>query len=268
MKVWAVANQKGGVGKTTTVVSLGGLLAQRGYRTLMLDMDPHGSLTAYLGIDPDSVENSLYQLFQQEKTRLGMPVADDVIHQTKFENLSFIPASTAMATLDRQLGMADGMGLVIKRALGALSQRFDAVLIDCPPQLGVLMVNALAACSHLIIPVQTEFLAVKGLERMMRTLTMIGRARHHVPTYTILPTMFDPRTRASTSTVRLLRERYADHLWNGVIPVDTQFREASRMGVPLPIKAPRDRGSIAYAKLLDELLETTADMAPPLAMAQ
>jgi len=260
MKVWAVANQKGGVGKTTTVVSLGGLLSRRGYRTLMLDMDPHGSMTAYFGNDPDHLDNSIYRLFQMEKARLQAPPRE-VVHATRFENLFLIPASTAMATLDRQLGAADGMGLVIKRALDALAPQFDVALIDCPPQLGVLMVNALAACEHLIIPVQTEFLAVKGLERMMRTLTMIARARHSVPEYTVLPTMFDRRTRASVDTLRLLRERYPQRLWRSVIPVDTQFREASRLGAPLTISAPRDRGSQAYEELLQDLLEPAMQMA-------
>lgn len=266
MKVWAVANQKGGVGKTTSVVSLGGLLAQRGYRTLLLDMDPHGSMSAYFRLDPDKTENSLYRLFQIKQSKISIP-PKNLIHKTAYENLSLLPASTAMATLDRQLGASDGMGLVVKQALEALSGDYDFALIDCPPLLGVLMVNALAACEHLIIPVQTEFLAVKGLERMLRTLSMIGRANHSIPEYTILPTMFDRRTRASISTLRLLRERHAAALWRSVIPVDTQFREASRIGIPLPLRAPNDRGSLAYAELLNDLLEPVIQGHLPMAVA-
>ncbi len=257
MKVWSVANQKGGVGKTTSVVNLGGLLANRGYRTLLLDMDPHGSMSSYFKLDPDITEDSLYRLFQVRQSRLAVHPRD-IVYPTPFEKLALLPASTAMATLDRQLGIADGMGLVIARALKLLSSDYDFALIDCPPQLGVLMVNALAACQHLIIPVQTEFLAVKGLERMLRTLDMIGRSGHPVPEYTILPTMFDRRTRASTSTLRLLQERHAASLWRAVIPVDTQFREASRVGIPLTIRSPDDRGSLAYGELLDDLLHPTA----------
>lgn len=258
MKVWSVATQKGGVGKTTTVVSLGGLLSQQGYKTLMLDMDPHGSLTTYFGLDPDTTQDSLYRLFRVRDT--GFEVSPhDIVHPTEFANLSLLPASTAMATLDRQLGAADGMGLVISRALKILSSEYDFALIDCPPLLGVLMINALAACDHLVIPVQTEFLAMKGLERMLRTLHMIGRARHPVPEYTILPTMYDQRTGASVNTLKLLRESYPDDLWRSVIPVDTQFRDASRMGIPLTIKAPRDRGSMAYAELLNDLLHQAGE---------
>jgi chromosome partitioning protein len=164
-----------------------------------------------------------------------------------------------MATLDRQLGAKEGMGLVVSKALERVAGQFDAVLIDCPPQLGVLMINALAACQHLIIPVQTEFLALKGLERMLRTLQMIGKALKKQLHYTILPTMFDCRTRASNSTLKTLHERYPDKTWHAVIPVDTQFREASRLGIPLSIKSPRDRGSVAYGLLLDDLLEGPQD---------
>lgn len=258
MKVWSVATQKGGVGKTTTVVSLGGLLASRGYKTLMLDMDPHGSLTTYFRLDPDTTQDSLYGLFRVRDARTEMS-PQDIVHPTNYENLSLLPASTAMATLDRQLGASDGMGLVVSRALKMLSDEYDFALIDCPPLLGVLMINALAACEHLIIPVQTEFLAMKGLERMLRTLEMIGRANHPVPEYTILPTMYDQRTGASVTTLRLLRERYPEDLWRSFIPVDTQFRDASGMGVPLTIKAPNDRGSLAYAELLKDLLKQGED---------
>ena len=257
MKIWAVANQKGGVGKTTTVVSLAGQLSSRGYRTLIVDMDPHGSMTAYFRHDPDNMTRSLYQLFQPDK-KSYVNAPDEVIYDTNFENLYLIPASTAMATLDRQLGAKEGMGLVVKKALMQLHGDFDFAVIDCPPQLGVLMVNALAACEHLIIPVQTEFLALKGLERMMRTLDMIGRSLNNNLSYTILPTMFDCRTRASNSTLKILHERYPEHIWSGVIPVDTQFREASRLGVPLSIKSPKDRGAVAYGLLLDDLLGTSS----------
>jgi chromosome partitioning protein len=258
MKIWAVANQKGGVGKTTTVVSLAGQLCAKGYRTLIIDMDPHGSMTAYFGHDPDHIERSVYSLFQPDKkhARVG---TNELILATGYDNLSLLPASTAMATLDRQLGAKEGMGLVIKKALLKIQDSFDVTLIDCPPQLGVLMVNALAACEHLIIPVQTEFLALKGLERMMRTLEMIGCSLNSNLSYTILPTMFDCRTRASNSTLKILHERYPQEIWSGVIPIDTQFREASRLGVPLPLKAPKDRGAIAYGLLLSDLLGAEPD---------
>ncbi len=250
MKVWAVANQKGGVGKTTTAVSLGGLLSQKGVRTLLIDTDPHGSLTSYFRYNPDEMESSVYSLFEDRNID---PLS--IIKPSRFENLHILPASMALATLDRQLGTQSGMGLVLQQTLQKLAHQYDCALIDCPPMLGVLMVNALAACDHLLIPVQTEFLALKGLERMLRTLTMIMRSRHLELPYTIVPTMFDRRTRASAETLRLLRKRYAPEvLWKFVIPVDTQFRDASLNGAPLPLHAPQSRGVMAYRKLLKNLL--------------
>lgn len=248
MRVWAVANQKGGVGKTTTAVSLAGVLHNRHARVLLVDMDPHGSLTSYFGVDPDSIEQSGYDLFLQTLD------VQAVIRKTRFENLHFIPASSALATLDRQLGSRDGMGLVIKKALDKVAAQYDYVLLDCPPMLGLLMVNALAACERLLIPVQTEFLALKGLERMVHTMAMIQKARKQDITYTIVPTFFDQRLKASTDTLQILRTTYPETIWSGLIPIDTQFRDASRQGIPLTIERPSCRGSRAYSNLLDFLL--------------
>lgn len=249
MRIWAVANQKGGVGKTTTAVTLAGLLSQQGDRVLLVDMDPHGSMTSYMGYDPEGDGSSLYSLFHG-----GSGPVSAMIRKTKFENLSIFTASTALATLDRQLGTQDGKGLVIARGLSQVSDDYDYALLDCPPTLGVLMVNALAACHYLVVPVQSEFLALKGLERMMRTISMMNHARMSPIPYLIVPTLFDRRTRASGQALDNMKERYPQALWNGIIPVDTQFREASRAGSPISFVTPRSRGSAAYAELLEEVL--------------
>ena len=252
MRIWTVANQKGGVGKTTLVTSLAGLLAQRGSSVLMVDLDPHGSLSAYFGYDPETVEPNLYELFRQQGRGIE---AERMTVATSVAGLHLLPASTSLATLDRQLGSRKGMGLVIRRGLRAMADRFDYTLLDCPPMLGVLMVNALAACDHLIIPVQTEFLALKGLERMTHTLEMIERSRPRPLPYTIVPTLYDRRTRAATRALEDLQQRYRGTVWPGVIPEDTRFREASREGMPLTVLQPWCRGSMAHRKLLEHLLE-------------
>lgn len=252
MKIWAVANQKGGVGKTTTAVSLAGHLVTQGSRVLLLDMDPQGSMTSYFGLDPDNLDSSIYNLFQFDE--FSYEAIAPILVETKVSGLKLLPASTALATLDRQLGSKEGKGLVIKKSLAVLEEHFDYVLIDCLPMLGILMVNALAACDTLLLPVQTEFLALKGLDRMMHTLDMVIKARKNNLQFTIIPTMFDRRTRAAIESLRVLRETYGENVWNSVIPVDTKFREASRQGLPISIMSPAARGAQAYGSLLVSLL--------------
>ncbi|MDF4305695.1 ParA family protein, partial [Vibrio parahaemolyticus] len=193
MIVWSVANQKGGVGKTTSTVTLAGLLSQKGHRVLMVDTDPHASLTTYLGYDSDTVSSSLFDLFQLKT--FTRDTVKPLILETELEGMDIIPAHMSLATLDRVMGNRSGMGLILKRALQAVSQDYDYVLIDCPPILGVMMVNALAASDRILIPVQTEFLAMKGLERMIRTLTIMQKSRPDGFKVTIVPTMYDKRTR-------------------------------------------------------------------------
>ena len=253
MKVWSVANQKGGVGKTTTTVSLAGFSGLHGARTLLIDMDPHGSMTSYFGFDPETVQPSLYDIFQVN--RIERRFVQSLIRKTRFDNMDILPASTAIATLDKQLGAKSGMGLAVVNAIRHLDDLYDHVFIDCPPMLGVLMVNALAACDHLVIPVQTEFLAMKGLERMLNTLHMIERAKSINIEYTIVPTMYDKRTRASVESLQQLRENYAGHIWNSMIPIDTRFRESSRAGMPISHFRVSTRGARAYSTLLDDIMD-------------
>ncbi len=248
MKIWAVANQKGGVGKTTTVVSLAGIFDKKDKKTLIVDLDPHGSVTSYFGNDPDSLENSVYKLFNNNANDIS-----NIILDTSISNIKLLPASTALATLDRQLGKHEGKGLVLKKAFESITEDFDYVLLDCPPLLGILMVNALAACEYLLIPVQTEFLALKGLERMVTTINMIIQAQKKEIPNLVIPTMFDRRTKAAIQMLRTLREKYGSDVWDSVIPVDTKFREASQQGVPLSSMLPSSRGSLAYERLSDYL---------------
>lgn len=252
MVVWSVANQKGGVGKTTTTVALAGLLAERKQRVLCIDTDPHASLTFYFGFDSEEVPQSVYDVFLMGKEMTSEKVKQCIV-PTAVEGLDVMPANMALATLDRKLGSQGGMGLVLKRALLLLAEDYDYVLIDVPPVLGVLMVNALACSERVLIPVQTEFLALKGLDRMMRTLSLIQKSRGQQHHYTIIPTLYDKRTRASLETYKKLMERYGNAVWNGMIPIDTKFRDASNNQQPPSIYAPNSRGVLAYQSLLTHL---------------
>jgi chromosome partitioning protein len=248
MIVWSIANQKGGVGKTTTTITLAGLLSKQGKRVLLVDTDPHSSLTTYLGYDSDGIANSLFDLFQ-------LPSIDEhsvskLILQTDIEDIDLIPAHMSLATLDRVMGNRSGMGLILKRALMQLKHKYDYVLIDCPPILGVMMVNALAASDRILIPVQTEFLAMKGLERMIRTLQIMQKSRAKPFKVTIVPTMYDKRTRASLQTLNQLKKDYPEQVWTSAVPIDTKFRDASLKRLPASHFAEGSRGVFAYKQLL------------------
>lgn len=250
MITWAIANQKGGVGKTTTTVTLGGLLAQRHQRVLLVDTDPHASLSYYFGIDSEELSASVYDVFRVNQD-INKDRVLDCLCSTKLDSLFILPATMALATLDRQMGNRGGMGLILRKALACVADEFDYALIDCPPVLGVLMINALAACSRILVPVQTEFLALKGLDRMMHTLVIMEKSQNQKFNYTIVPTMFDKRTKAAIDTYKKLRSSYGVHVWPSVIPVDTRFRDASQAQTPPSIYAPRSRGVYAYNSLLN-----------------
>jgi chromosome partitioning protein len=260
MRVWSVANQKGGVGKTTTTVALGCLLADRGKRVLMLDLDPQGSLGSYFGYSPEQVEQSSFHWFAAPG-KLADDVLRGCIRQTDANNLHLVPGSTALATLERSAVTQEGMGLAISRALSRLWDDYDYVLIDSPPTLGVLLINAMAASERLIIPVQTEFLAIKGVERMLNTLNMVNRSRRQPLPYLLVPTLFDRRTQASVSSFRHMRKTWPDVTWHAAIPVDTRLRDASSRGVTPLALDPESRGIQAYGSLLKTLLKAESELA-------
>lgn len=254
MKIWTVANQKGGVGKTTTTVTLGGILASQGKRVLLIDTDPHASLTYYFGIDSEELEISVYDVFSRNKGMNKEEILQALCPST-MENLDILPATMAIATLDRSMGNKSGMGLILTKTLAKIADEYDYAILDCPPVLGVLMVNALAASERVLIPVQTEFLALKGLDRMMRTMQLMQSSQSKEYQYTIIPTMYDKRTKASLEAYKTLRATYDDTVWPGVIPIDTKFRDASlAMKSPI-IYCPKARGVYAYMTLLEHLLK-------------
>ncbi len=238
------------MGKTTTTVALGGLLAQDNARVLLVDLDPHASLSTYLAV-PENAQGA-YELFRAAAAERALN-PDEWVAPTRCERLYVMPASPALATLDRQFTGRRGIATVLARALQPLRQYYDAVLIDCPPTLSILLISAMAACDRVIIPVQTEFLALRGLERMLHTTGMICHSRSSPLPHLIVPTMFDRRTRASTDALQYLRQNHHAVLAPQVVPVDTQFREASRLGVPPSYIRPEPRGVSAYRALVETL---------------
>lgn len=252
MDIWAVANQKGGVGKTTTVVCCAGLLGEAGRRVLMVDLDPQGSLTSYLRHDGVRLSRGTFDLFREHQ--LPSPSAlSAALLPTALPGVMLWPATPGLATVERQFRSEEGVGLRLARALAQSGRPFDHVLIDTPPVLGVLMINALAASQRLLLPVQTDYLAIKGLERMAHTLGMVARARRRELQWTVVPTMFDAGSEAATRALRALLRSFTDRVGAAVVPFDNIFREASLRGTFPSLLAPASRGVLAYAQLLQGL---------------
>lgn len=249
MSIFTLVNQKGGVGKTTTAITLAGLAVQDSRnKVLLVDLDPHGSLTTYLGLDPDSVQGSCFDLFRDPELTQE-EILQRLVVVTEIDNLFLLPASSLLTTLESQLGHRAGAGWVLKKALQKLENDFDQVFIDTAPLMGMLMVNAIVAADKLIIPVQTEFLAMKGLERMMKTLELLSDTHQKQNEVLILPTLYDGRTQASQESMKELQKLYEGKIWNLSIPIDSKIRAASRMGLPPSFLDPQSRGVRRYRKL-------------------
>jgi len=257
MHIWTIANQKGGVGKTTTTVSLAGVLASMNKKVLVVDTDPHASLSAYFGIESEKLECTIYDVFTADTIDTNRFIRQ-AIQPSHVDNISILPASMALSTLDRAMGTENGKGLILKKGLASLSDQFDYIVIDCPPILGILMVNALVACERIIIPVQTEFLALKGLERMMRTVQIMSKNLPSTSMFCIVPTMFDRRVNACIKMYKTLCEDYKGLVWRGFVPVDTKFRDASYAQLPISHFSPKARGAFAYEKLCKDLINDSA----------
>jgi chromosome partitioning protein len=250
MQIWAIANQKGGVGKTTTSLCLARGLAANGgrggQRVLLIDLDPHASLTRAFGIAVEPPPAGSHDLFANPDTELR-----SLARATPVDGLLMIAAQPALATLERRGATQPGLGLALGRALQRAREEFDQVLLDCPPTLGLLMVNALACADRLVIPTQTYPLALHGLADMLRTAAMVERSRRRPLPQHILPTLFDRRTRAGVQSLDELHERYEGQAWPRAVPMDTRLRDAAALTAAEP---PGGRGFDAYQSALNWLL--------------
>ncbi|CBA15880.1 ParA family protein [Xanthomonas albilineans] len=253
MRIWAIANQKGGVGKTTSTLALGRGLSMLGHRVLMLDLDPHASLTRAFDVPQEPQPAGVVDLFATPSSELSV-----LAHTTAIERLSFVCGQTALATLERRSANQPGLGLALQQAMARHAGQHDYILLDCPPTLGLLMINALAAADRVIIPTQAEPLALHGLASMVRTVDMVERSRRRPLPASILPTLFDKRTRAGNETLRQMQDSYGERVWEDAIPVDTKICNVKALtiaGVPGDYPG---RGLAAYRRALEWLLANDA----------
>jgi chromosome partitioning protein len=250
MKIYAIVNQKGGVGKTTSVVNMGAYLASGGWRVLIVDMDPQSNATSGLGFDKNEVALSTYDLLLQAAD------FDDVAVQHEELGLTLLPANPALSGAEVELVNEMAREYRLKAALALAEDRFDYVLIDCPPSLSLLTINALTAARNgVLIPVQCEYLALEGLSQLMRTLDMVKRYLNDgLEIRGMVMTMYDGRTNLSRQVVEEVRAHFPGKVFRTIIPRNVRLSEAPSYGQPINLYAPSSPGAMAYKVLTAELL--------------
>jgi chromosome partitioning protein len=245
--VLAVANQKGGVGKTTTAVNLGASIAGAGYPTLLVDLDPQCNATVALGLPKESNPN-VYECLSGDLTLA------DAARPSGVEHLDVVPSTPPLAGATVELPRIAGSEGILRERLGAIKERYLFTLLDCPPALGPLTVNALVAADRVIVPVQTEYFALEGLAQLLDTLSLIQRELN--PRLTIagmILTMHDGRTRLARDVEREVRQHFPELVFDTVVPRNVRLGEAPSFGVPVTQHAPTSAGSVAYLKLAKEV---------------
>jgi chromosome partitioning protein len=246
----AVANQKGGVGKTTTTVSIAAALAQLGARVLLVDLDPQGNATTGLGRRAEEGEPSTYSVLVD-----GMPVAE-ALQATEIGGLSLLPSSLDLAGAEVELVPAFSRELRLRKALADVRDDFDVVLVDCPPSLGLLTVNALVAADQVLVPIQCEYYALEGLGQLLRTVQLVGdNLNRELELGGVVLTMFDARTKLSQQVVDEVRDYFGERAYSTVIPRTVRLSEAPSFGQPITVFDPHSRGARAYQRLAGEVAE-------------
>ncbi|MDN5361572.1 MAG: chromosome partitioning protein [Moorella sp. (in: firmicutes)] len=249
-KVLAIANQKGGVGKTTTAVNLSAFMAQEGKRILLLDIDPQGNATSGLGVDRFKIEHCIYDVI------INSAPLSSVIIATSIPGLDLVPATIELAGAEVELVTAIAREQKLKRALDEVRERYDYIIIDCPPSLGLLTLNALTAASRVLIPIQCEYYALEGLGQLMNTIQLV--ARHLNPELEVegvVLTMFDPRTNLSLQVVDEVKNHFPEKVFKTIIPRNVRLSEAPSYGQPISLYDPRSRGAEAYQELAREVIK-------------
>ncbi len=247
-RVLAVANQKGGVGKTTTSVNLGAALAELGFRVLVIDLDPQGNATTGLGIDARNFELSMYDVLMRDAS------LEDCVEPTSMKNLFVAPATIALAGAEIELVPAFSRELKLKRSIEGIIDDFDYVLIDCPPSLGLITVNALAAADEVLVPIQCEYYALEGLSQLMRNVHLVAsNLNPKLDISTIVLTMYDARTKLADQVASEVRLHFGAKVCRSVIPRTVRLSEAPSFGQPITAFDPASRGAIAYRELAKEV---------------
>jgi chromosome partitioning protein len=248
-KIITIANQKGGVGKTTTSINLSACLARLGQRVLLVDIDPQGNSTSGLGIDKESLKASIYDVI------INGAKADPVILPTKVENLSILPSNIQLVGAEIELTGVIAREHVLKTVLDPIRPRFDFIIVDCPPSLGLLTLNALTAADKILVPIQCEFFALEGLSQLINTVNIVSRRLNpNLSMEGVLLTMYDPRTNLSQQVVNEVKKFFNNKVYDTMIPRNVRLGEAPSFGLPIIMYDPASSGARAYMDLAEEVV--------------
>jgi chromosome partitioning protein len=247
-RIMAVANQKGGVGKTTTAVNLGASLAELDFRVLVVDLDPQGNATTGLGIDGRTFELSMYDVIMRDAP------LEDCIEPTSLKNLFVAPATIDLAGAEIELVPSFSRELKLRKALESVTGEFDFVLIDCPPSLGLITINGLAAADEVLVPIQCEYYALEGLGQLLRNVHLVqANLNEKLDLSTIVLTMYDGRTKLAEQVADEVRAHFGNKVCRNIIPRTVRISEAPSFGQPITVFDPSSRGAIAYRELAKEV---------------
>jgi chromosome partitioning protein len=244
----AIANQKGGVGKTTTAVNLSAALADLGYRVLVVDLDPQGNATTGLGVNARNLQFSIYDVLMRETPM------EDCLEATAIQNLFVAPTTIDLAGAEIELVPAFSRELKLRRAIARVSDDFDFIFIDCPPSLGLLTINALAAATEVIVPIQCEYFALEGLGQLLRNVNLVqANLNPQLEISAIILTMYDARTKLADQVMKEIRSHFGDRVCRNIVPRSVRLSEAPSFGQPITVFDPTSRGAISYRELAKEV---------------